>query len=146
MKKSTFIPKHFAKLLPVEGSILPGDLFMDLNGLFRKGKFKAKLFLCTTDIHEGDKVLSLLNGHFEDVANDPFGSNVDWDYPEFLDYYPNEMHTILDMNHSDYEPYRIRTDHGYGSSGRYVKILGEIDPATGVTDGMKFDPNEMIRI
>jgi hypothetical protein len=37
--------------------------------------------------------------------------------------FPDEQHTILDLKHSDYKPYQIRTDQGYGPIEKYYKII-----------------------
>jgi hypothetical protein len=37
--------------------------------------------------------------------------------------FPNEPHIILDLKHSDYKPYEVRTDHGYSPKERYFKIV-----------------------
>ena len=37
--------------------------------------------------------------------------------------FPDDPHTILDLKHSDYKPYQIRTDRGYGPIEKYYKIV-----------------------
>ena len=44
--------------------------------------------------------------------------------------FPNEPHIIEDrhyMNHKEGDPYEIRTNHGYGPSQQYYKIIFSID-------------------
>ena len=37
--------------------------------------------------------------------------------------FPDEPHKILDLKHSDYKPYEVRTDHGYSPIESYYKII-----------------------
>jgi hypothetical protein len=45
------------------------------------------------------------------------------DYRDFMCGFPDNPHTILDLRHSDYKPYEIRTDHGYSPIECYYKII-----------------------
>lgn len=44
-------------------------------------------------------------------------------YTDFETDYPHTPHIILDLNHSDYKPHQIRTNHGYGPIESYYKII-----------------------
>lgn len=37
--------------------------------------------------------------------------------------FPNSPHIIQDLSHSNYKPYQVRTDHGYGPCEKYFKII-----------------------
>lgn len=37
--------------------------------------------------------------------------------------FPDEPHTILNLKHSDYKPYQVRTNHGYSPVECYYKII-----------------------
>lgn len=37
--------------------------------------------------------------------------------------FPDEPHKILNLKHSDYKPYEVRTDHGYSPIESYYKII-----------------------
>lgn len=71
------------------------------------------------DLEEGDEVYSIANGRC--------GEN-GWilheiEFEELTTGFPNEPHTILNLFHSDYKPYEVRTDMGYGPRESYYKII-----------------------
>ncbi len=37
--------------------------------------------------------------------------------------FPKKPHTILDLKHSDYKPYEVRTNYGYSPIESYYKII-----------------------
>lgn len=41
--------------------------------------------------------------------------------------FPSEPHTIINLNYSEYKPYQIQTNYGYGPIESYYKII-EINP------------------
>jgi hypothetical protein len=45
------------------------------------------------------------------------------DYRDFMTGFPDEPHKILNLKHSDYKPYEVRTDHGFSPIERYYKII-----------------------
>lgn len=45
------------------------------------------------------------------------------DYRDFMSGFPEEPHIILDLKHSDYKPYQVRTDHGFSPIECYYKII-----------------------
>lgn len=73
--------------------------------------------LSNDNLKVGDKVYPIANGRCLDG-----GGWILHDF-DFSSGFPDEPHTILDLNHSDYKPYQIRTDHGYGPIEIYYKIL-----------------------
>jgi hypothetical protein len=40
--------------------------------------------------------------------------------------WPDNPHKIINLNHTDYMPYKIHTDHGGGPEGHYFKHMGEL--------------------
>lgn len=67
-----------------------------------------------------DKVYPIANGRCLDD-----GSWIlrDFDFRNSCSGFPKNPHIILDLNHSIYKPYEIRTDHGYGPKEKYFKII-----------------------
>lgn len=151
---------YFTKYLPKKGEIKVGDILWQpgegytpatKDGVLYKaytGDKKVKLFLCSRDVQVGDKVFPFIRGHMDDVIVSPFHPKVYWDTRDFISGYPDEPHTVLDLNHTKNEcndAYKIRTDMGYGSIGRYIKIIGESSPdATWVKEGDEFSEKDVI--
>jgi hypothetical protein len=107
----------------------------------------AAPFLCTMEVQVGDKTFPFVRGGVHGQEN----NSSTWSVDPLLCGWPNEPHTIEDLNHSDYEPYRIRTDKGFGHTNEYVKVLGRVlDPGvedwTFVPDENKYtiDPLEIL--
>ncbi len=82
--------------------------------------------LSNDDLKVNDKVFPIVSGRVKEdgtfVIHDiKFESK----YVEGLNTsgFPNEPHTILDLKHSDYKPYEVRTDYGYSPRERYFKII-----------------------
>lgn len=76
--------------------------------------------LSNENLQQGDKVYPIARGRV--IAN------IDWmlcdfDYSESCSGFPNEPHTILNLKHSDYKPYEIQTDFGFGPVEQYFKII-----------------------
>ena len=69
------------------------------------------------NIQVGDKVFPIAHGRCLDGGG--------WILHGFryLSGFPDEPHTILDLHHSDYKPYQVHTDHGYGPVEIYYKII-----------------------
>lgn len=84
-----------------------------------------KMMLCTRDIKVGDtcKFLHPTNPH-----------------PEHLD----DNHKILNLHHSTYKPFEVRTDNGYGPKEGYFKVIGEISPeAKWIKEGDEFEEDQI---
>src|SRR6478735_1247011 len=148
----------FIKYLPEEGEIKMYDWYINSDGelcLYQgalpeyhyNGAKKATPHLCTRDVQVGDKVFPFIGGHMDNVLISPFHPKVHWDTRNFMCGWPDEPHTILDLNHPKTEgnhSHKIRTDYGYGSIGRYIKVLGKISPdATCVTDGIEVEEEDV---
>ena len=76
--------------------------------------------LSNDDLKTGDEVFPIADGRC--LGGD------DWilhgfDYRDFCSGFPDEPHIILDLNHSEYKPEEIRTNHGYGPREKYYKII-----------------------
>ena len=81
--------------------------------------------LTNEGLKKGDRVYSILNGRVQDdgtfiIHDIEFESR----YVDGLNTsgFPDEPHTIENLAHSDYKPYQVRTDHGYGPIEKYFKI------------------------
>ena len=44
----------------------------------------------------------------------------------------SEKHIIQDLHHSDYKPYEVRTNNGFGPKEAYFKIVATSDPSLGL--------------
>lgn len=73
--------------------------------------------LSNDDLKNGDKVFPIASGRCID--------NFNWILYEinFNVGFPYNPHTILNINHSDYKPYQIKTDKGYSPIEVYYKII-----------------------
>lgn len=74
------------------------------------------------NLKNGDLVFPISNGR---VSGDTYEHEY-YDFKDYMSGFPNEPHTILDINHSNYKPYQIRTSHGYGPIETYYKIISII--------------------
>ena len=79
--------------------------------------------LSNDDLKVGDKVYPIGNGRCLDDGG--------WilhnlDYRDFMSGFPEEPHTMLDLNYDNGKQgkaYETRTDHGYGPKESYYKIV-----------------------
>jgi hypothetical protein len=133
---------YFAKYLPVEGEIKPGDKFLDkqlgictrdkenpwvewkggiTNLVIDEDHKKVKLFLCSRDIQVGDRVWNQHSGYGEVKEID-------------------EENQYLGVKY-EAEDCECEEDFEY-----IVKVIGEISPeATWVKEGDEFDESQFIR-
>ncbi len=44
-------------------------------------------------------------------------------FEDYMTGFPDEPHIIKNLEHSDYKPYQIQTDKGYGPIEQYFKII-----------------------
>lgn len=72
--------------------------------------------LSNENLQVNDKVFPIANGR---CTEDGGWILHNFDFRDF----PNDPHTILDLNHSDYKPYEVRTDYGYSPIESYFKII-----------------------
>jgi len=84
--------------------------------------------LSNEGLTNGDKVYPIANGRCTDdggwilhgfIFDDPIENK----YGFRISGFPDEPHTIIDLNHSTYKPYQVRTDYGYGPIEIYYKII-----------------------
>ena len=76
--------------------------------------------LSNENIKVGDMVYPIANGRHSE--NDGWILH-NFNYEYYRSGFHNEPHKILDLKHSDYKPYQIKTDHGYGPIEMYYKII-----------------------
>lgn len=60
--------------------------------------------------------------------------------------FPDEPHTILDLNHSEDKAYQVRTDHGYSPIECYFKITKREELRETTKPGALFKTHEWIEI
>jgi hypothetical protein len=77
-----------------------------------------KYTLSNESLQKGDAVFPILRGEVR--GNNEF-------IIEFIDFrssgFPDNPHTIKSLEYSDYKPYEISTDMGYGPKEKYFKII-----------------------
>lgn len=135
---------YFAKWLPVEGEIKEGDFSILASGrvlpvnegryrmLKRTGRphvTKVKLFLCSRDIQDNDKV------YYQDSNSNEGGS--DWSGEATVMYYQNDLKMfMIDLVH---------TTTGVAEE-EIFKIVGEVSPAalSYVKEGDEFDESDIM--
>lgn len=81
--------------------------------------------LTNENLKEGDRVYPILNGRVREdgtfiIHDIEFMSKYQKDFN--TSGFPGEPHRIENLKHSDYKPYEVRTDHGYGPIEKYFKI------------------------
>jgi len=82
---------------------------------------RIRYTLSNENLKEGDEVFPIANGRGLD---DGGWILHDFDFRDFCSGWPNEPHIITNLNHNpDYQPYEIRTSHGYGPRITYYKII-----------------------
>jgi hypothetical protein len=82
---------------------------------------KKEYFLSNQNLKVGDKVFPLLAGYTK--GGTYYVSDIRTE--DFMTGFPNDPHTIKDLHHSDYKPYQIRTDKGYGVAEIYFKLVAD---------------------
>lgn len=90
---------------------------------------KIRYTLTNENLNVGDKVYPIAQGRCLDDGG--------WilhglDFRDFMSGFPNEPHTIEDLNYSKSKPYQVRTDKGFSPIESYYKII-------------KKEQNELIR-
>lgn len=82
--------------------------------------------LSNDNLKVNDEVFPIANGRCTDDGGWIL-HEIEFECRHFKDFvpsgFPDEPHTILDLKHSDYKPYQIRTDQGYGPIEKYYKIV-----------------------
>ena len=83
--------------------------------------------LSNDNLQEGDKVYSIANGRCMD--NDEWVLH-GFDFRMVVSGFPDEPQIIMDLNHSNYKPYQVHTDHGYSPIECYYKIIKKEEKVT----------------
>ena len=84
-------------------------------------QFKGKLYkFSNKGLKAGDKVYPISSGF---IGDDKKYYHEKFDFRDFMSGFPNSQHTIIDLHHSDYKPYEVRTDMGYSPIECYFKII-----------------------
>jgi len=83
-------------------------------------KHEGKIYTFSNEnLTEGDKVYPIAFGRTENGKwiHEEFG------FGEWSTGFPDYPHTIEDLNNSDFKPYQIRTDYGFGPIEKYYKVI-----------------------
>jgi len=84
--------------------------------------YKNKIYVFSNeDLKVGDEVFPISNG-ISDSKTFTY-KHEKFDFREFMSGFPDEPHIIKDLHYSDYKPYEIRTDMGFGPIEKYFKII-----------------------
>lgn len=92
-------------------------------------KLKGKIYTLSNEgLVEGDKVFPISMGIIENGVHihQEFRFRT-FEWSEF----PDHPHTIEDLHHSEFKPYEIRTDYGFGPVEKYFKIISIEDVKEG---------------
>lgn len=81
---------------------------------------KIRYTLTNDNLKEGDEVFPIGRGR---VRDDDTFILTELRYEDYMTGFPDEPHKILNVKHSDYKPYEVRTDHGYSPVECYYKII-----------------------
>jgi hypothetical protein len=76
--------------------------------------------LSNENLKNGDKVYPIARGR---CLEDGGWILHDFDFSKSLSGFPDEPHTIIKTDYSDYKPYEVRTDMGYSPIECYYKII-----------------------
>jgi hypothetical protein len=103
-----------------------------------KHKYNGKTYtLSNENLQNGDKVYPISRGksNSEKFTYEHWG----FDWRNFMCGWKSEPHTLLDIHYSDYKPYEVKTDHGFGPVEHYFKILYvepilKLQPPTGTAE------------
>ena len=84
--------------------------------------------LSNEDLKEGAKVYPISNGR---VCENTVYIHYEYDFKIYSSGFPDEPHTILEMNYRNGEnkPYEVRTDYGFGPKETYYKIIASLNKA-----------------
>lgn len=83
----------------------------------------------------GDKVYPIGNGR---VRDDGSWILHELDFTDFTSGFPDEPHTIENLNYSDYKPCEVRTDHGFSPIESYFKVIKKEQQVTVDRGGLNF--------
>ena len=84
-------------------------------------KLNGKIYTLSNEgLVEGDKVFPISYGRCENGVH--IHEEFMFPKPEWNEF-PDDPHTIEDLHYSDYKPYEVHTDYGYGAVEQYFKII-----------------------
>lgn len=87
-----------------------------------KHKYNGKEYtLSNENLEVGDEVYSISWGK-TDIENKTYEHH-HFDFKHCMSGWKSAPHVILDLHHSDYKPYEVHTNHGYGPVEAYFKII-----------------------
>lgn len=86
--------------------------------------------LTNENLKEGDKVFPISRGRSYGDTH----IHYEYDFRDFMSGFPDEPHTIVNMKYSDYKPYEVHTDHGFGPRELYYKIVVSMNKNDYVVD------------
>lgn len=94
-----------------------------------KYKYKGIDYVLTNDnLKVGDFVYPIGRG-FCSTAEKEFIFDSIFDFRYHTSGFPTSPHTIKNLHHSDYKPYEVQTDMGYGPIETYFQVIVSMDPA-----------------
>ncbi len=96
--------------------------------------------LSNDNLQNGDKVYPIAQGRCIENGWILHGFN----FKNYCSGFPDEPHTILNLNHSEYKPYQVRTDHGYSAIESYYKIIKKEKQIDNRREGSLFSKWEWI--
>ncbi len=85
-------------------------------------RYHNKIYtLSNENLQNGDKVYPISEGkcNTEKFIYEHWG----FEWRNFMTGWISEPHTIKDIHYSDYKPYEVHTDHGFGPIEEYFKII-----------------------
>lgn len=92
-----------------------------MQGLEIEKYYEGKRYKLTNKgLRVGDKVFPIARGR---TFDDGGWILHELDFKDYSTGFPNDPHTIIDLKYSDYKPYEIKTDKGYGPREQYCKIV-----------------------
>jgi hypothetical protein len=81
---------------------------------------KLRYTLSNDNLKVGDLVYPIAEGR---CLDDGGWILHNFDFRDFCSGFPDEPHTILNLNYSTYKPEEVRTSHGFGPIEMYYKII-----------------------
>ncbi len=72
------------------------------------------------NLKKGDKVFPISDGF---IGDDGKYYHQCFNFDSILSDFPDEPHVIINLKHSNYKPYEVRTDKGYGPIESYYKVM-----------------------
>lgn len=103
---------------------------------------KIRYTLSNENLRIGDKVFPIARGR---CLDDGTWILHNFDFRDFMCGFPNEPHIIMDLKHSTYKPYELRTNMGYSPLECYYKII-KIEEKIKIKEQIFGDSYEWIKV